>query len=239
MTKSLPNNHSAPGFSGYHAPGNRKALVIAASIHALVIGALVLMPPSVVEVIKDNPLKTVFVPLPKPSPLPTPEIVDDAQKLPVKSNKVFVPDPSIDVNRGGVDVDTGTKMVDNLTKDAGTGGTVINSGNGDGVDLTPKPVPEVVFVAPRLDQRYASNFQPDYPPSLIRQEQEGSVKIRVLVGPNGRVIRAEKLDASHELFWKATDRKARSSWRFLPATEDGKPVEGWFTISVKFTLDQL
>lgn len=241
-TASAPKTAGGPdisgGYAGYHAPGNRKALVIAAGIHAVVIGALVLMPPSVVQDLRDNPIKTIFIELPKPTPKPTPEVIEDAPDVPVKSNKVFVPDPPIDVSKGGVDVDRGTKEVDDLTKTAGTGGTVLNSGAGEGTDLKPRIPPETVFVAPRLDQRYAANFQPDYPPNLIRQELEGSVRIRVLVGPNGRVIRTEKLDASHELFWKATDRKARSSWRFLPATSDGTPVEGWFTITVKFTLDQ-
>lgn len=48
----------------------------------------------------------------------------------------------------------------------------------------PKPPP---LVLAELDQRFAGSFQPDYPASEQRREIEGSAKVRVLIGTDGRV----------------------------------------------------
>lgn len=98
----------------------------------------------------------------------------------------------------------------------------------------PPPVPPV-RVEPAL---VSGDLQPPYPASEQRLEREGTVVIRVTVGANGRVVATEKLRATSEAFFAATERHARARWRFRPATLDGRPVEGRKTLTVHFRLDE-
>lgn len=99
----------------------------------------------------------------------------------------------------------------------------------------PKPIPSPERVGAQMLR--ASELQPPYPAYEQRAEVEGSVAIRVTIAANGRVIRAEKVSATTDGFYKATERHALRSWRFKPATVDGKPVESVKTINVRFQLD--
>jgi periplasmic protein TonB len=144
----------------------------------------------------------------------------------------FVPDP---VN------DTQVKNDNNITTGkTETDGTVIAlNGNGEDSHNVIKPVdpPVPIFRAAVRDPRYAKSFQPDFPVRLLQREIEGSVKVRVLVGVDGRVRNIEILSATDPDFAKATQRKALSSWRFTPATRDGVPVEDWQVLTVRFDIN--
>ena len=102
------------------------------------------------------------------------------------------------------------------------------------------PEPRVEPTPPPPVRREAvmqsSDLQPPYPASEERAEREGSVRIRVTIGTNGRVIAAEKVSATSDAFWQATERHARSRWRFRPATVDGRPVESTKVLTVTFRL---
>jgi protein TonB len=96
------------------------------------------------------------------------------------------------------------------------------------------PRPEPVRVAAAM---IGNNLQPDYPASEQRAQRPGRVVIRVTVGTDGRVIAAERVSATSDAFWEATVRHARRSWRFRPATVDGRPVEAVRTLTVHFRLE--
>ena len=99
----------------------------------------------------------------------------------------------------------------------------------------PKPVPLPVRV--QAEMLPSSELQPPYPPSEERAGNEGRVAIRITIGPNGRVIAAEKVSATSDAFYRATERHALRAWRFRPATVDGRPVESSKTITVHFRLN--
>lgn len=105
-------------------------------------------------------------------------------------------------------------------------------------DIVPPPLPDPVIVRAMRDPRYAAAFQPDYPAAMQRQEKEGRVSLKVLVGTDGRVKAVQILSATDPAFAEATERQARKAWRFKPATRDGVPQEEWFTTNVVFRLDQ-
>ena len=102
-------------------------------------------------------------------------------------------------------------------------------------DPPPKPLPDPVRMEARLDPR--SELLPPYPLEEQRAEREGNVTIKVYIGADGRVKRAEKVSAASEAFWRETQRHALRNWRFKPATVDGKPVESTKTMTVRFVLD--
>ena len=100
----------------------------------------------------------------------------------------------------------------------------------------PPPMPDPVLTEATIDPRALAAFQPDYPGAMIRQGQEGKVTVRVTISAEGRVTDIEKIAASDESFWLATQRHALRKWRFRPATRDGVAVAATKILTVRFTL---
>lgn len=97
------------------------------------------------------------------------------------------------------------------------------------------PLPPVLADA-EVDPRYAGQFQPAYPARLERLGIEGRVVLKVLIGADGRVKDVRILYADDDGFADVTERQARSRWRFRPATSDGRPVETWKQLTVRFEI---
>jgi protein TonB len=116
-------------------------------------------------------------------------------------------------------------------------GTDIGEGALGGVGIPdPVPAPTPVFQQAVRDSRYARAFQPDYPPSAERDGIEGTARVRVHINTVGRVTAVENLGATDERFFAATQRQALRSWRFVPATRDGQPVETTLELTVTFRI---
>lgn len=78
--------------------------------------------------------------------------------------------------------------------------------------------------------------KPDYPTELRNQRVEGLVKLRVHVGPDGRVTRASihRTSGFREFDQAALDVIGR--WRFEPARRAGIPVEMEIAVPVRFVI---
>ncbi|MBJ7378170.1 energy transducer TonB, partial [Sphingobium sp.] len=70
------------------------------------------------------------------------------------------------------------------------------------------------------------------------QGLEGAVTVRVTISAEGRVTAIEKVSATDESFWAATQRHALRKWRFRPATRDGVAVVSTKILTVRFTLTE-
>ena len=99
-----------------------------------------------------------------------------------------------------------------------------------------KPVTPATLVDARPDPRYASLFQPDYPAFEQRGGMEGVVKVRVLIGTDGRVKAVEQVSSASPGFFAETRQRALAKWRFKPATRDGVPYESWQVMTVRFEI---
>jgi len=123
--------------------------------------------------------------------------------------------------------------------------------------VEPKPVPEPVPApeplpapvaeevgkpapAPPTPPRqadYLANPKPHYPPLSRRLGEAGTVRLNILVNPDGSVARLELAQSSG---YSRLDRSAmdtvQSSWKFEPARQDGKPVAAWVIVPIQFTL---
>ena len=95
-----------------------------------------------------------------------------------------------------------------------------------------------MLVQPGIDPRYAGLFQPPYPPAEERAGTTGRVVVRVLIAVDGRVKQVERVLASSDAFYRVTEQRALSKWRFTPGTRDGVPVEAWRTMTVTFVLPE-
>jgi protein TonB len=104
-----------------------------------------------------------------------------------------------------------------------------------GEKVTIEP-PAPIILPPLLDSRFAQNFQPDYPPAKARLEEEAVIKVKVLVGGDGRAKDIVWVSGPQDSFFETTRKHGLSKWRFKPATRDGVPVESWITLTVRFEL---
>lgn len=217
---------------GYYEPKRLSptSLGIVIALHAAAITALALAKMDMPGMKVFRPLIIKDVPIP-PEPEPLPEPRDQPQVQP-KSQVDYVPpivpplprDSSNVVVRDIPDVPIFT--IDPPGRD----------------EPVPQPQPRPVPLPPppvRVEATMlgSSELQPPYPAAEERAEREGTVSIRVTIGANGRVIRAAKVSATSDAFYRATERHAMRAWRFRPATEGGKPVESSKVITVRFELN--
>lgn len=77
---------------------------------------------------------------------------------------------------------------------------------------------------------------PVYPPRCLRMGIEGLVKVRVLVGENGRAQEVTIGKSSGETALDNAAMDAVRDWRFEPARRDGVPVRAWAIVPVEFKL---
>ena len=191
----------------------------------------------------DPPLIVKEVEL-QPPPPPVPTLLPDKavpqaptiSRLDVPPRVIPTPVPNIPV-AGHQSVEPSTAIIGSSA--------VAASGIGTGTEISREierniPIRDVkppVRVDAQFDPRFNGALQPPYPASEQRNEREGSVRVRVTIGPDGRVTAVEKVSATSDAFFQATQRQALGRWRFKPATVDGKPIQSSKVLSVQFRLD--
>lgn len=82
----------------------------------------------------------------------------------------------------------------------------------------------------------ATNRRPEYPRLSRQLEEQGTVVLRVLVRADGTAGAVEIRTSSGFALLDQSARSAVQTWRFNPATQDGKPVDEWFLIPIPFKL---
>lgn len=198
------------------------------AVHALIIGAFLLIPKEVIEVITSTTLTGTNIPIsPPPEPVVEKKTDPKIETQPQPREQATVADPVIDLPKGDPPV--------TATKDSGSGTSI---GPVEPFILPPPPLSDPVLTEPSIDPRALSTFQPDYPGAMIRQGLEGKVTVRVTISAEGRVTAIEKISTSDGSFWLATERHAMRKWRFRPATRDGVAVASTKILTVRFTLTQ-
>ena len=92
------------------------------------------------------------------------------------------------------------------------------------------------------DTAYNVKMQPHYPAAAIRNSEQGTVMLLVQVHADGTVGRIA-YDPPHSTTTSADLIAAASTaarqWRFNPQLKDGKPIEGYARVPVKFSLTPL
>jgi protein TonB len=214
-------------------PKSPGSLFTVVALHAVALTALMLAKNEYMRITEPPIVVTPIPDTPEPPPIPEPE--PDRQAPKQKSEIRYVP-PEVPAPRRD-DVVLGKTMDEPSVFFPGPIGTDEPKA-ADPVPLplpTPQPVPDPVRVEARLDPR--SELQPPYPASEQRAENEGSVTVRITIGADGRVKQVEKVKATSEAFFKATEQQALRHWRYKPATLDGRPVESRTSVTVRFRLD--
>jgi protein TonB len=102
----------------------------------------------------------------------------------------------------------------------------------------PKPAPPLPPApTPPRPADYLNNPKPPYPSLSKRLGEEGTVRLNILVNPDGSVARLELARSSgHPRLDRSAMDTVQSSWKFEPARQGGKPVAAWVIVPIQFTL---
>lgn len=92
------------------------------------------------------------------------------------------------------------------------------------------------------DIAYNVAHQPRYPEDATKNKEEGMVMLEVLVGADGKALKVRNVPEGHttrsaSLIQAAID--TAQGWRFIPAEQNGKPIQGWARVPVQFNLTPL
>jgi len=203
------------------------ALAAAVGINLAAVTALLLAKSGYVKPI-EGILIGENIPIVEPPPPNPPEAQPEARQ---PRNPVHVPAPKVPA-----------KPIPGEPPITGSDETVPGTGDGGGVVIqprvepTPTPTPAPVLTEAMPLPSAARDFQPPYPPQLLRTGVEGKAVVRVLIGLDGRVKQVAVISADDPLFADATERQALRRWRFRPATRDGVAVETWKQLTVRFEI---
>ena len=101
----------------------------------------------------------------------------------------------------------------------------------------PAPPPPPSQPSPPQTADYLANPKPPYPSLSRRLSEEGTVRLNILVNPDGSVARLELAKSSgHPRLDRSAMVTVQSSWKFEPARQAGKPVAAWVIVPIQFTL---
>jgi periplasmic protein TonB len=201
---------------------NPASISAALAVNGLMAAAIIYSVPDILPRPAWAILETYRVP---PDPAPTTPVTRKKPPASVPDDRAIAPwNPPVDQQNERT----------RLIKEGNELGTP--GGTGAGIVDPPLLPVEPIFKGAQINPRYIGALQPVYPPGMIREEREGAVKIRVLIGTDGRVKDVQTLQADDPAFLEATRKQALSKWRFLPATRDGEPVESWRDMTVRFQL---
>lgn len=104
------------------------------------------------------------------------------------------------------------------------------------VIASPAPVAPEPLIEARFDADYLANPTPAYPMASRRLGEEGTVHLRVHVGPAGNAMSVQlKSSCGYpRLDQSALETVAR--WRFVPARRGATPVASWVVVPIIFSL---
>ena len=102
----------------------------------------------------------------------------------------------------------------------------------------PQPPPPVANVRTPAVINAAQNCQkPEYPSASRRNEEEGTVQLRFLIGTNGQVIESQVEKSSGFARLDEAARSALSKCQFKPGTLNGAPEQSWASMKYTWRLE--
>lgn len=207
--------------------------------------AYILMTSLATDFIKpvDKPVELQIIQDIKPPPPPKPEEPKPKEKPPEPPKMVEkvakIPDPPKQVEK-----------VTPVQKPAPAQPTQTAVATPTPAPATPSPSPVAAPVAPSapavpakpagisrgVSEGEAGCQKPEYPREALMNEEEGTVRIRVLVDASGKVIDSKVKKSSGSKSLDKAAIKAYSLCTFKAAMKDGVPQQEWYEIEYPFTI---
>lgn len=186
----------------------------------------------IIQDIKPPPPPKPEEPKPKEKPPEPPKIVEKVAK---------VPEPPKEVEKVATPVQK-TTPVAQPTKVA-TPAPAAPSTPSPSPVAAPAPVaaaapaPKPAGVTRGVSEGSAGCEKPEYPREALMNEEQGTVRIRVLVDTSGKVIDAKVKKSSGSKILDKAATKAYSLCTFKPAMKDGVPQQDWYEIEYPFVIE--
>ncbi len=183
----------------------------------------------VVEVLVPVQMLSEFIEPPKPRVIPppalpkvvAPAVVRKAETLPPPPMPLAIADPSPATN-APVGVVAAPKALAPITAP---------------VAASPAPVAAPKVELPSSDADYLQNPKPAYPAMSKRLGEQGKVVVRVLIGVDGVVQKAEiRQSSGFERLDQAALMTAQR-WRYVPGKRGGVAEAMWFNVPINFVLE--
>ena len=225
---------------------NRNIPVIASVLllHALALWALqngllrraveLVVPVQLVATVLETPKIEVAPPpiVPAPPPKPVKKPLQPVQPTPDSPAQAPAPTPIL-ATAGPSPVTVAQPLVNAapITSPAPAGvATTQSAGTG--------PATAVARIElPSKDADYLQNPRPRYPSMSQRLNEQGTVRLSVLIGVDGLAQKAEvKQSSGYERLDKLALETALK-WRYVPGKRDGVPEAMWFIVPIVFALE--
>lgn len=192
----------------------------------------------------EKPVELQIIQDIKPPPPPKPEEPKPKEKPPEPPKMVEkvakVPEPPKQVEKVATPVQK-TTPVAQPTK-AATPAPAAPSTPSPSPVAAPAPVaaapaPKPAGVSRGVSEGSAGCEKPEYPREALMNEEQGTVRIRVLVDTSGKVIDAKVKKSSGSKILDKAATKAYSLCTFKPAMKDGVPQQDWYEIEYPFVIE--
>ncbi len=192
----------------------------------------------------EKPVELQIIQDIKPPPPPKPEEPKPKEKPPEPPKMVEkvakVPEPPKQVEKVATPVQK-TTPVAQPTK-AATPAPAAPSTPSPSPVAAPAPVaaapaPKPAGVSRGVSESSAGCEKPEYPREALMNEEQGTVRIRVLVDTSGKVIDAKVKKSSGSKILDKAATKAYSLCTFKPAMKDGVPQQDWYEIEYPFVIE--
>lgn len=218
-----------------HSPGLMAGVV---TCHAGALLALLIAPEVAEPITPPRPLSVSVIELQQEEPQPKPEIKPEPPRpLPPKPVVKPVPEPPL-------------LSVEKLLQDQPPRAIPVPETKAVAEpipEILPPPAPVVAeaprpapppppVIEPRFDADYLDNPKPPYPRLSSKLGESGKVFLRVLVKADGTV---RELELHKSSGFERLDRSAMNTvqaWRFVPARQGSKSVDGWVIVPINFTF---
>jgi protein TonB len=80
-------------------------------------------------------------------------------------------------------------------------------------------------------------LRPPYPQAKLLAEEEATLRLRLAIDEQGRVVAVDPVGRADAIFLAAARRHLLAHWRYKPAMKDGRAVPSSITITLRFELD--
>ncbi|PIQ54895.1 MAG: energy transducer TonB [Comamonadaceae bacterium CG12_big_fil_rev_8_21_14_0_65_59_15] len=130
------------------------------------------------------------------------------------------------------------KTAHGVATDFSTSTSALPQNSASMAGTTPATVTAKATTLPSVDAHYLDNPAPVYPPLSLRRGEQGTVQIRVLISSQGRALSGEVAQSSGFDQLDRAALRAVLQWRYVAAQADGVAIDKWFTVPVRFRLDE-
>lgn len=192
----------------------------------------------------EKPVELQIIQDIKPPPPPKPEEPKPKEKPPEPPKMVEkvakVPEPPKQVEKVATPVQKTTPMAQPTkvaTPAPAAPSTPSPSPVAAPAPVAAAPAPKPVGVSHGVSEGSAGCEKPEYPREALMNEEQGTVRIRVLVDTSGKVIDAKVKKSSGSKILDKAATKAYSLCTFKPAMKDGVPQQDWYEIEYPFVIE--